>query len=432
MSIGSRRRWLYLSMVLIIMLIPILASCGAGEETATPTATLAPTGVATPPPGAVIKIGVITDLTGPAAAWLGGIQNGIVDYWRYVNEVKGGINGIPVQLITADTRYDPGLIMTEYDRLAGENVDVIITGMSLATDMLRDKVAEDKIPCLTNTGGIHAFDTPGWVFGACAAHFADQTAGGADWIVENWKEDRPVKIAYLFSDTTHGRACTSSIPYAESIGAEVVAEEYFASTATDMSPQLMRIRDADPDWIITHGLTNELPVLLPGMNALGMLGGHIKVLTMALDNIGDVAVYVPQVAPLLNGLYGSTFHSLASLSYTKPCPGHDFALELYRMYRDPNAQQWKGMYHSHFAVNMVIEEAIKRALDKVGYNNLTGQAIKDALETIKDYTAMGIVPPITYTADNHTGDHMYQIWQWTNGSFTQLTDYIEMPTIIQE
>ena len=431
MSIGSKWRWLYLAM-LIIMIAPILASCGAGKETATPTATLAPTGVATPPPGAIIKIGVITDLTGPASAWLGGTQNGVVDYWRYVNEVKGGINGIPVQLITADTKYDPGLIMTEYDRLAGEHVNVIITGFSLATDMLLQKMSEDEIPCVTQTGGVHAFDTPGWVFGACAAQFADGTAGGADWIVKNWKEDRPVKIAYLFADTDYGRACTSSIPYAKSIGAEVVAEEYFAATATDMTSQLMRIRDADPDWIITLGLTSELPVLLPGMNALGMLGGHIKVLTMAADNIGDVAVMVPQVAPLLEGLYGSTIHSLASLAYTRPCPGHDFALELYRMYRDPNAQQWKGMYHGGFTENMVIEEAIKRALDKVGYNNLTGQAIKDALETIKDFTAMGIVPPMSYTADNHMGNHMYIIYQWTHGNFTQLTDYIEMPTVIQQ
>jgi branched-chain amino acid transport system substrate-binding protein len=48
---------------------------------------------------APIKIGAAINLTGPASTWGQYHAKGTQDYLRYVNEVKGGVKGQPIELI---------------------------------------------------------------------------------------------------------------------------------------------------------------------------------------------------------------------------------------------------------------------------------------------------------------------------------------------
>ena len=52
-----------------------------------------------------IKVGAIINLTGPASTWGQFHAKGHKDYFRYVNEVKGGIAGNKIELTIVDHAY---------------------------------------------------------------------------------------------------------------------------------------------------------------------------------------------------------------------------------------------------------------------------------------------------------------------------------------
>ncbi|MFY9113189.1 MAG: ABC transporter substrate-binding protein, partial [Desulfomonilia bacterium] len=56
-------------------------------------------------PAANIKVGAAMNLTGPASTWGQYHAKGHQDYFRYVNEIKGGVAGRQLELILVDTAY---------------------------------------------------------------------------------------------------------------------------------------------------------------------------------------------------------------------------------------------------------------------------------------------------------------------------------------
>ena len=52
-----------------------------------------------------IKVGAAINLTGPASTWGQFHAKGQQDYFRYVNEVKGGVDGNKIEMILVDTMY---------------------------------------------------------------------------------------------------------------------------------------------------------------------------------------------------------------------------------------------------------------------------------------------------------------------------------------
>ena len=54
-----------------------------------------------------IKVGAVINLTGPASTWGQFHAKGHKDYFRYVNEVKGGVSGNMIKLTIVDHAYKP-------------------------------------------------------------------------------------------------------------------------------------------------------------------------------------------------------------------------------------------------------------------------------------------------------------------------------------
>jgi len=52
-----------------------------------------------------IKVGAVINLTGPASTWGQFHAKGQQDYFRYINEVKGGIAGNKIDLTVVDHAY---------------------------------------------------------------------------------------------------------------------------------------------------------------------------------------------------------------------------------------------------------------------------------------------------------------------------------------
>ena len=74
-------------------------------------------------------------------------------------------------------------------------------------------------------------------------------------------------------------------------------------------------------------------------------------------------------------------------------------------------------------------EALKRALEEAGYENLDGPAVKRALESIQDFDVDGIVK-ITYGPEDRRGTRDFALYQVQGGKIVRITDYREAPILV--
>lgn len=72
-------------------------------------------------------------------------------------------------------------------------------------------------------------------------------------------------------------------------------------------------------------------------------------------------------------------------------PGIQWAYEMWSRYHGSGMME--DVYESAIQHPIIIPEAIRRATENVGYENLDGPAVKEALETIEDFDPYGFLVP---------------------------------------
>ena len=72
-------------------------------------------------------------------------------------------------------------------------------------------------------------------------------------------------------------------------------------------------------------------------------------------------------------------------------------------------------------MRLMVDGIRKAALDG---NEITGANIRAALETFTDYSTGGVTAPLTYTADNHTGNTSLELYEVQNGVHVKISDYV--------
>ena len=77
-------------------------------------------------------------------------------------------------------------------------------------------------------------------------------------------------------------------------------------------------------------------------------------------------------------------------------------------------------------------EAMRRAVEEVGYENLDGRAVKEAMDSIKDFDPHGIGKTITYTPEDHRGSATVRIYEVRGGEAVSVTDWREAPMLAPE
>jgi ABC-type branched-subunit amino acid transport system substrate-binding protein len=70
---------------------------------------------------------------------------------------------------------------------------------------------------------------------------------------------------------------------------------------------------------------------------------------------------------------------------------------------------------------------MRRAIENVGYENLDGRAIKEALDGMKDFDVYGLAS-ITYKPDDHRGSAKMAVYQVRGGKIVRVSDWREVPS----
>jgi branched-chain amino acid transport system substrate-binding protein len=86
----------------------------------------------------------------------------------------------------------------------------------------------------------------------------------------------------------------------------------------------------------------------------------------------------------------------------------------------------EGEYFYGWVSTAVICEAMRRAIENVGYENLDGPAIKEALDGMQDFDVYGLAS-ITYKPGDHRGTTRMAVYEARGGKIVRLSDWQEAP-----
>ena len=146
--------------ILVMMIFPISGcTTGAATNGSKPTNETATKTAETGAKAKTIKIGYLTPLSGRGATY-GQLQQIAIN--MAVEEInnKGGINGSLIELLTQDDAMDPQQAVTQYRKLASENVFAIFGPYSGATWETVTPIANQlKIPTITKKSFLEIEET---------------------------------------------------------------------------------------------------------------------------------------------------------------------------------------------------------------------------------------------------------------------------------
>lgn len=380
-----------------------------------------------PPAGAEVVYLSLADYTGAIAGLNVPAEAGVQDYLADLNE-RGGVDGVKIRYLGVDTRYDTARAVSAYKRYRTEpNLFVVNMISTAAGKAIAPMTLKDKVIQLAPGDGEHQAHI-GWVFvwGVCY-----QNAFGAniDFVVEDWKtKGNPgmPTIGYMCWDSAYGREpLRGGKEYAEQVGVNLLEPEYFPIGAPDHSVWLSRIADQDPDYCFIGGVDPTPSNILRDAYKLG--------LTETIQFL-DATFWGPTEAVGIKLHPEATEGAWVCSYYIRgaECWEHPLAVMGQKRHPEVNLRdKYPGMYISGMGWGLLYEAALKVALDEVGYENLNGDVMLAAFESLTGQEFMqGIQSPCTYSPTSRQGSDMLKIYEVQNGKEVDISGWRKVPDCV--
>ena len=353
-----------------------------------------------------IKVGAALDFTKVYTFVSAEYSQGQRDYISLLN-ARGGIKGTPVEIETVDTGNEPQRGIEAYERFKNEGaviVDFLSTPVSRA---IVPRALADGMNVLTAFHGRSdaadgtVFPT---VFPMTPAYWSQATA-----IVKyiGNKEGGSLagkKIVLVHIDSPFGK---EPIPVfqmlAERLG-YTFTDVGYPSPGNEQSAQWTQVRRDRPDWVVIWGAGGAQPTSVREALRNGIEPG--KVVSVIWLSETDMKIVGADQA---KGI--SRFEGVAS--------GKDLPIvkaietEVYAKGKGAGeaARVGSSYYNIGVATMALFAEGARIALETEGAP-LTPAKLKNGLERIKDFTAEGLLPPVTITPEDHQGGGQGRIATW--------------------
>jgi len=369
--------------------------------------------------------------TGPYAPNGTPLADGFVDYYQYVNEVEGGINGVMLSWEECETQYNTDRGVECYERLKNKGptgatvINPYSTGITYA---LIGRATEDKIPVLSmGYGRADASDGTvfPYVYTAPITYWA-----GADVMVQYAKEQEGgslegKKIALVYHDSAYGKEPITTLErLAKQEGYELSLFPV-AHPGLEQKATWLRIgRQLRPDYVFMWGWGVMNATAVKEAAAVGFPMDKF----IGIWWSGAEADVLPA---------GDAAKGYKSLNITGV--GKDFGIVqgIMKMHEDgkglaDTANIGTVLYNRGVANGFLVTEAIRTAQGKFGNKPLTGEQVQwgfDHLtitpERLKEAGMEGLIGHVSLSCANHEGGGSALVQQWDGQKWAAITPFIE-------
>jgi hypothetical protein len=242
--------------------------------------------------------------------------------------------------------------------------------------------------------------------------------------MDNWKENRKPRVAYLTADNSFGRSIVikQMDDYLTKLGFDLVGAQYMPLVpASPPTTQLMWLKTEKVDLALGCMVNPGSQPTIKEANRLGMGPDLDYKITFGFAGPSHLADFAPDMGPQGNGvIVGGSFPTLDDLSVE----GIRFCNELISKYRS-GTKNMHIMYVAGVLEAMIQTEALRLALEKVPFEELTPkEVLESGFYQIKGLETGGLSStPITYGPGDVEGVDKVRLDIADNGKVKYLGSY---------
>ena len=398
--------------VCVIVALILVPACA-------PKAAPAPPASAEKKPDSV-PLALLVDVTGPYAPVAKSYHPGFVDAIEYINTKLGGVKGVPMSFVERDDGGKVAVVITNYEeiRVMNPRPYIMHTCGSYEAEPLHDRFADDKFPAILAPTTIALYPAA-YSFGIYPT-YPDQFGAFVDWLMSTWKEARAPKVAFLTWDSPYGKACLTdeAYAYAKTKGVDIVRTELFGMRDMDVSTQLLRIREKNPDWIFSNTSIVGPKVIFQSAKDMGYeikLAGAVGLEWLTMRMTG------PQ---LLEG-------AIVVAPWVNWDDPQSEGVKAIKQIFDKNGRTESDRdqcYLHAWSFVTIAHKVISKAVDEVGWGKVDGTVLKDQLCKLNNFRFMEGFPVISYTKERPSPLAM-RVYQIRGGKMVPLSDWKDAPDL---
>ncbi|MDB5820983.1 MAG: branched-chain amino acid transporter substrate-binding protein [Rhizobacter sp.] len=359
-----------------------------------------------------IVLGSSQPLSGTLAYMGKAVDEGMRTYFEMVNS-QGGVNGRKIKLITYDDELKPAKSVANAKLLVErDNVMALVGNVGHATNMSAyEYTSPKKVPTIGALSISDLTSNPGRdLLYVLPSPQSTETAAYIDYATDTLKAKR---IAMLYQNDGWGKpAFEIASKQLEKHGLKLVEAQAFERFATDITSQVYKLKESNPDAVIVYALGQEAVLFFRGADKLGW-----KPTVFGAGGLND-----PKFVELL----GKSDAKLFVASYYDPIDGDNPAIKDFttRFAKDFPQSKLSSTSLMGYSAAAVAVEAIKRAGPE-----LDRAKVVAALDGMKDFDQK-IGPKITfqplsagpYARRGQTGVAMMEL---KDGKFIGMGGYID-------
>lgn len=392
---------------------PAAAKPTAAQGAVQPTAAAAATkpAAAVPATGKPIKLGFVWGLTGPIADVSQPNSVAMRAYMDWLNK-NGGINGRPVEMVEVDTKYQVPLAVEGYKKVKQDGVVAVVLMSTGDTEALSAQINEDKLTSITYSCAQAWADSKKnpFIFTICTT-YEDQMLDIIQFIKERWKESRPAKIAFAYPDNPFGR---TSPPVGKAaavkLGMQVVGEEIVDFGSVDTTSQMLKLKQANPDFVIIVENNSTAAVILRDGKKVGLTAQFIG------ENYAFDDTAIKAAGSAAEGYIG-----VGAMAF----PSADLPLGKEMKEGAPSLAATMNLRHIQgWSLGKVLAAGLKKA-----GADPTPQSFKVALETMGAVDVGQATPEWKYTTENHGPTDKVVFYQVKDGKPVLISGVVSPPKL---
>lgn len=359
-----------------------------------------------------IKIGNISDTTGPIAAYGVPRTEAAKALCQSINDA-GGINGRKLIFLHENDAYKPPNTVLAFKKLVEmDQVFGFIGSLGVATTMaVVPEIQSRKVPYIFPGGNSGKLFNPPmrYIFGINPS-YEDFMRILIDRVALDFKMPN-AKIAHIQQDDETGhdshRGVLAQLP--KYPGMKLVSHEIVKRGTVDVSSQVANMRKANPDVILMSPIFVTNAMIAKEIQKIGW-----KPLMMMNASSGSPAI-IKLGGPAVEG----AIVQICQKNLEDDIPANHFYKEVMKKYL-PDSKTNPSQYGATgFNEVLVAVEGLKRA-----GRDLTREGYIDAMETLKDFEIGGSIPPQTYGKDIRQGTNKLIHVKVQDGKFVNDTDWV--------
>jgi branched-chain amino acid transport system substrate-binding protein len=345
-------------------------------------------------PAEPIKLGAFFDLSGKAA-FIGTPTKLVAEMVVEKINAEGGINGRPFELITADSESEPPKAANIAKKFIYKDQVAAIIGPTLTdTGMVVKKIVhEGKTPIVMTVGGDpvimggEKFGPFDWVFKS-----PQRSSTAVERLFIYLKEKGLTKVALLTSDDGFGKDGSRWMrEFGPKYGIEILLEESFGARDTDMTAQLTKAKNVNPQAIVAWTIGPAGSIVAKNKAQLG-----ITTPLFQCHGLPDPK-YIELAGKAAEGDRMPATKLMVVDELPDADPQKKVIQEFIKLYKAKGYdKQFPINTHSGYAWDAIM--LVANAMKKVGTEP---EALRKAIESTKGY--VGVSGIYNLTAEDHNG-----------------------------